>query len=224
MAEKIDVEKAKELRLSGMSLQDVATAMGCSLAWCKVNLKGIKPQNKDKPIVEEVRKRGRTTHGVTVAEIKFFVRGVYPELKGKDLEKKVSDIKRTSRRDNPDVLIRPYWMAAETPRDAVTMMLEYANEVWQFKEHLADNFRRAFDMDASAHNSVIHALTAMSAGDHSKLLPQGLLSYGYQLDKIQTELESRNAGNAPQAIDLTMYSHIIDDRELVGLDDLDLDF
>lgn len=38
---RIDEELAKELRLQGMKYEDIAKQIGCSVGWCKVNLKGV---------------------------------------------------------------------------------------------------------------------------------------------------------------------------------------
>jgi len=113
----VDRELAQKYREEGKTLQEVAELVGCSLAWCKANLKGTKAPSKDKALVEDVRKAGKRTEGITSAEVKFMVRGVYSNLKGKDLEDKVNDIKRAARRGNPDVLIRPYWMLPDRAKE-----------------------------------------------------------------------------------------------------------
>lgn len=201
----IDIEKAKQLRLEGMTLQQVADTLNCSLAWCKANLKGVKQPNKDKAMIDEIRKLGRSKQGVTTGEIRNLVLQQY-NLAGKQLQAKVTEMKRVARRDNKDVVIRPYWMIPEIARDCTTTMLEYANEVWEFKEHLANKYRQAYNLDSSYTNAIIYGLTAMSAGENSMLLPQGLLEYGYQLETIQDSLDGRN-------------TDIVEGR-LVGLEDI----
>lgn len=187
----IDVEKAKQLRLEGMTLQQVADTLNCSLAWCKANLKGVKQPNKDKAMIDEIRKLGRTKQGVTTGEIRNLVLKQY-SLKGKPLQDKIAEMKRVARRDNKDVVIRPYWMLPDMARDCTTTMLEYANEVWEFKEHLANKYRQTYNLDTTYTNAIVYGLTAMSAGDKSMLLPQGMMDYGYQLEKLQDELAARN--------------------------------
>lgn len=188
----IDKEKAVALRLGGMSLQDVADALECSLGWCKANLKGVKQANKDKELIESVRKLGRSNVGVTTGEIKLLTMKHHNSLKGTELEDKVSDIKKAARRGNKDVIVRPYWMLPDCPRDCTLAMLEYANEVYTFKQQLADKYMEQFNLDASYGKTVVHALTMLSAGENSKLMPQGLLSYGATLERIQDALDSRN--------------------------------
>jgi hypothetical protein len=142
-------------------------------------------------MVDEIRKLGRSKQGVTTGEIRNLVLQQY-NLTGKPLQAKVADMKRVARRDNKDVVVRPYWMIPEVARDCTTTMLEYANEVWQFKEHLANKYRQTYDLDSSYTNAIVYGLTAMSAGENSMLLPQGLLEYGSQLEAMQIELDNRN--------------------------------
>ena len=160
----VDKVKAMQLRLDGKSLQEVADDLGCSLAWCKTNLKGVKPPNKDKGLIEEVRIQGRSARGVTTGEIKMLTNKHYPNLIGDDLEDKVDNIRKAARRGNKDVIIRPYWMLPESPRDCTLSMLEYAQEIWSFKQYLADKYRKEYDLDESYNKTVVYALTMMSAG------------------------------------------------------------
>jgi len=107
-------------------------------------------------------------------------------------------------------------------------MMEFAHEVWQFKKYLADKYRRNFDMDSTYVRSIQYALTALSAGEHNKLMPQGIVSYCRQLSNIYEELESRDSGNAPQpvfmAIDYNTESDSYDSLQhddLIDLEELD---
>lgn len=188
----IDKKLAQQLRLEGKSLQEVADTLGCSLGWCKANLKGVKQPNKDKALIESIRQLGRSENGVTTGEIKMLTSNHYPALKGDDLETKVTNIKRSARKGHSDVVVRPYWMLPNKPRDCTVAMLEYANEVYNFKEYLADKYREQFDLDETYSKTVVYALTMMSAGEHNKLMPQGLANYGATLERIQDALDSRN--------------------------------
>jgi predicted transcriptional regulator len=217
----VDRELAQKYREEGKTLQEVADLVGCSLAWCKANLKGTKAPSKDKALIDAVRTKGKTREGVTSSGVRKMVREVYKGVGDKELEDKVADIKRAARRDNPDVLIRPYWMLPDQAEECLTMMLEYAQEVWQFKEYLADKYRRNFDLDSTYDKSVMYALTAMSAGERSKLMPQGLMSYGRQLNNIQQELESRYNGNAPQAVSMAIDFAPMDEYETQQRDALE---
>lgn len=188
----IDKVKAEQLRLDGKSYQEVADEMGCSVAWCKKNLKGVKQPNVDKALIETVRELGRSAVGVTTGEIKMHTMQKYHDLKGKELEEKVQDIRKRAGRDNPDVIVRPYWMLPDCPQECTTALMDYAQELYSLKEHLADKYRQQFDMDDSFTSTVTWALTMLSAGDKSKLMPQGLNSYCDTLSKIQDALDSRN--------------------------------
>jgi hypothetical protein len=187
----IDIDKAMKLRLEGYTHQQVAEELKCSVGWCKANLRGVKQPSKDKSMIDEIRRLGRTKQGVTTGEIRVMIQQQY-NLKDKVLQEKMAEVKRVARRDNKDVLIRPYWMIPDIAHECTTTMFEYAHEVYQFKASLADKYRQTYNLDDSYTNAVIYALTAMSAGERSPLLPQGMLEFGAQLSLIQDELDNRN--------------------------------
>lgn len=215
----IDIDKAKLLRQEGKTLQEVADIVGCSLAWCKANLKGTKQVSRDKELIEGIRTKGKSKDGIASTEVRILVKNEYPNLEGNELEDKVTAIKKAARRDNKDVIIRPYWMVPEQARDCTTMMLEFAQEIYELKEYLAKKYRREFDLDESAHNTVIYSLTTMSAGEYNKLMPQGLIEYGRQLGQIQDALEDRHNGKPSTVTVVEDFAQETD--TLVSLDDLD---
>jgi hypothetical protein len=220
----IDIDKAKLLRSEGKTLQEVADTMGCSLAWCKANLKGTKQANKDLALIEQVRHMGRSVQGVTTGEIKMLTTGHYPNMIGEELETKTEAIRKAARRNNPDVVIRPYWMLPDCPRECTLAMIEAADEVWRFKEYLADKYRKDFDLDETYARTIVHALTMLSAGENNKLMPQGLLAYGAHLERIQEQLDSRN--NPQYVAQTTTEPYIVEDMpEFIDFNDYEeIDF
>lgn len=215
----IDIEKAKALRNSGKTLQEVADIVGCSLAWCKANLKGTKQASKDKELIEQVRAKGKSKDGIASTEVRTLVKIAYPQMESTELEAKLSSVKKAARRDNKDVVIRPYWMLPEQARECTTMMLELAQEVYEMKNYLAKKYRKHFDLGDTHHNNIVYSLTTMSAGDYNKLMPQGLLEYGRQLGQIQDALEDRQDGKSNKVAVVEDFAQ--DELELVTLEDLD---
>lgn len=206
----VDKEKALELRAEGKSYVEIAQEVGCSVGWCKVHLKGVKAAKPDLALVDDVRKAGRSQNGTTSGEIKLMTMKAYPEMIGKELEDKVLEVRRLARKRNPDVVIRPYWMLQEQYRECTDLMLDYAQELWQYKEYLADKFKQTFDLDETYTKSIMFTLTALSAGENNKLLPQGLVAYGASLSNIQDELDFRN-DVVPESISVPCYLDEIPD-------------
>lgn len=192
MAKKqIDKEKAIELRQSGLSYPEISKTMGCSVDWCKHNLKGIGEQSKDKPIIQEIRRLGRLETGVTSGEIKDLVKQAYPDLYGDELQAKITEIKKASRRGNKDVIIRPYWMVAECPHECITTIMDMAQEVYYTMHYLGTKYRKLYDLPESYQKSIVYALSMLSAGENNKLMPQGLLEYGAYLEGVADTLSER---------------------------------
>lgn len=51
---RFDLNKAKELRSQGLTLQEVAEVMGCSLAWANKNLTGV-PKGNQRVAVDDTK-------------------------------------------------------------------------------------------------------------------------------------------------------------------------
>lgn len=187
----IDKQKGIELRLQGYTQQETATALGCSLAWVKANLKGIKKPNVDQPLIDEIRRLGRLKEGITTGEIKQLVRMHYPAMTPKQHDTKVVQLKQSARKGNKDVVIRPYWLMHECPYDSINTMMDMSQHVYELMHELADKYRKLYDLDESYHKSIIYQLSALSAGDKNALLPQGIMTYGEHLGNIADLIDER---------------------------------
>jgi hypothetical protein len=193
----IDKQKAIDLRLSGLTLQQVADQMGCSLDWCKRNLKGIGKQTKHQLLIDEVRRIGRMTEGVTNAEVFRLVRGAYPQLRTKDVAELVSDIKKAAKRGCQDVTIRPDWMQPEFSKDSLETMMSMAQEVFDLTNSLAEKYREEFNLGVSYQRCIMYELSKLSAGENNRLMPMGLVKYGTYLEGIADTLDERHKRIAP---------------------------
>lgn len=200
MRTKIDKEKATQLRQQGLTYKEVADAMGCSLVWCKINLKDVKQVSDDSALITAIRTQGRTPQGITQGEIKAMVKDRYPSMLSDELESKIKDIKKAARRGSKDVVIRPYWMIPDAPVETMQEMMQMAQEVYELKNHLATKFRRLFDLDDSYQKNITYYLTMLAAGDHNKLMPQGLKEFGVHLETLAETLAGRNEGASTQYI------------------------
>lgn len=188
----IDKSKAIQLRLDGMSLQQIADTLGCSLAWCKVNLKGIKQIDTDKPLIDAIRKAGRLPHGTTTGEIKNMCREAYPTMAGSELADKIEKVKKAAKRGCKDVIIRPYWMLPFCAKDCTNSIMEMAQSIHEEISHLAKKYRHLYNLDESYQKSIVYYLSMLSSGANSRMMPQGLTVYGEQLESIINDLENRN--------------------------------
>jgi hypothetical protein len=190
----VDKEKAVALRQQGLTHIEIAQQLGCSIAWCKANLNGIKKPSKDADLINEVRRLGRSKDGVTTGEIRRLVEQYHPTMNGKTLSNKVDQIKQSSKRGHKDVIIRPYWLLPDRPQETINLMMDLAQSIYERIDSAALDYRQAFNLDESYHKSVVYQLVALSAGENNNLLPQGILNYGDYLTSLSEVLSDRNMG------------------------------
>lgn len=188
----IDKQKAIDLRLSGLNLQQVAEQLGCSLDWCKRNLKGVGKQSKHSSLINDVRRIGRMPEGVTNAEVFRLVKSAYPQLPTKDLTELASDIKKAARRGCKDVTIRPDWMPPASSKRSLATMMDMGQEVFEFMQCLAEKYRQQFNLGADYQRGIVYELSKLSAGEGNRLMPMGLIKYGAHLENIADTLDERH--------------------------------
>lgn len=218
MAKKIDLAKAIELRKSGYSYQAIVEALGCSIPWCKKNLRGISATPVQDEIVKEVIRLGSSANGITNGEIKYLITARLPapaidgldqkaidevyQARGKEIDELAIKIKESARRGNrhlnhndrqeKEVIIRPYWLLPECPQDCINTINDMAQFMYETLHELANKFRKLYDLDDSYQNSIVYELSRLSAPANTKLLPQGFMERGNQLAGIAETLTSRN--------------------------------
>jgi predicted transcriptional regulator len=190
----VDKQQAIALRQQGCTHQEIADKLGCSVAWCKANLKGIRKPSTDTDLINEIRRLGKSKEGVTTGEIRALIKQQYPTLSHKQLTDKVHTLKQAARKGNKDVVIRPYWLLPDRPQETIDLMMDLAQSIYERIDSMAFEFRQAFDLDESYHKSVVYQLVALSAGENNNLLPQGILTYGEYLSSVAEELSERNEG------------------------------
>ena len=108
----VDLNKATALRLQGCTYKQISLEMGCSVAWCKKNLKDIHKHEEPEPVVTSARplKFMRTTItlengtiqpariNIDTGEIKLYKYKSYDSY---------NSIKVTGKMDNTSI---PFWM------------------------------------------------------------------------------------------------------------------
>jgi hypothetical protein len=188
----INKQKAIDLRLSGLTHQQVADQLGCSIDWCKQNLKGIGKPTKDSLLIDEIRRIGRMPQGITNMEVFILVKNAYPQLPAKDLTEQVADLKKAARRGCKDVTIRPDWMPPESSKSSLETMMSMGQEVYEFMQSLAEKYREEFNLDADYQSGIVYELSKLSAGQNNKLMPMGLVKYGTHLESVADTLDERH--------------------------------
>lgn len=110
----IDKQRATELRQEGLSYQQIAETLGCSVQWCKVNLKNVQKNTKEKELIEKCINLGLRPEGISTIEIRHQIVKSYPEMSdsngltedGLKMYKKI----KVKIREKDGTIVRPAWL------------------------------------------------------------------------------------------------------------------
>jgi hypothetical protein len=122
-------EEAIKLRLEGKTYSEISKTLGCSLDWCKRNLKGVKHIDITNEDFIELVNKGKSPECVTPLEIYKKLQPVKKrEIKDEKHEKKlaVRRVKQKLKADN-DVIIRQSWIHPMRASSSLNSMLMYIN-------------------------------------------------------------------------------------------------
>lgn len=195
----VDKLKAKELRELGKTYGEISKELGCSVAWCKLNLKGVTKNVMEDATVKKLVNKARTKEGITSGDIKYETRKMYPHDYSKEqLEEYERNINRIKAKvkSKDDALIRPYWVVPEHARDIFYSMMRKLQAKDERDQEDIDDLRAEFGLDESYANSLKYALYSMSTMG-SDLLGYSVVSEVNRIERIVDELEKRNNSSEP---------------------------
>ena len=192
----VDKVKALELRESGLTYQQIADELKCSLDWCKRNLKGHCKHTIERPTVQKLINSAKLKSGITSGDIKAQARALYPEDFTKGSGKKDEQAKHIKRikakvKKDKQALVRPYWLIPEDAKDIFHSMLRKLQQRDEQLQEDADEIRQEFNLDASYSESIMYALITMSAKG-SIIMKRSVVKEIDRLGDLAEELEIRN--------------------------------
>ena len=125
----INKEEALNLRLEGKTYQQISEILGCSLDWCKRNLKGTKRKDISEEDYNNLINKGRSFDCVTKGEIISKV-NVSPSDSYKEYNKEAVRTANRVRRKlskEGDVIVRQAWIHPARAKFSYDNMLMYIN-------------------------------------------------------------------------------------------------
>jgi len=190
----IDRTKAKELRELGKTYDEISKELGCSVAWCKLNLKGVTKHVMEDATVKKLVVKAKSKTGITSGDISHEARKIYPHDFSKEQveehEKNTRRI-RTKVKSEDGTLIRPYWVVPDQAQAIFYSMLRKLQAKDERDQEDIDDLRAEFDLDESYVNSLKYALYSMSTIG-SKILKHSVVHEIDRIGEIVEELEKRN--------------------------------
>jgi hypothetical protein len=110
----VDKERGIILREQGKTYQEIAETLGCSMQWCKTNLKNVPKNTKELDLVKKCIVLAQRPEGMSTLELRYCLVEYYPEHQDEDgltedglrLYKKV----KNKVREKEGTVIRPVWL------------------------------------------------------------------------------------------------------------------
>jgi len=125
----IDKQKALDLRMQGKTYQEIADELGCSLDWCKRNLKGVKRKDISEDDYSSLVSKGRSFDCITKNEIISKVKAPMSTNKAeynKGLMLATGRVRRKLVKED-DVIVRQAWIHPARARFSYNNMLGFIN-------------------------------------------------------------------------------------------------
>lgn len=187
----VDKTKAIKLREQGMSYKDVAQELGCSEAWCKINLKSVQKNVGEKNAINHCISLALSLQGITYSEILRSIQSVYSYADTK--EQRVEERKAMTRFRNAinkvgGTVIRPYWMQPANAQQSLTSVLQAVDDISVRINDEIEFIRRKYDMNSSYDKSLRTTIIKMLM---CSKLPEGIEAYCDHLSSVANKLEDR---------------------------------
>lgn len=191
----VDKLRALQLRESGSTHKQIADELGCSVDWCKQNLRGVKKYTNEETEVKGLILQATSKDAITTGDIKRSVRSLYPLDSSK--ESKELDVKAIRRFRGKVMLdsksvVRPYWMQPKDSKLSLNLLLSAVNLVDEYVFEQVNHIRKELNLDTSYIKSLTFAINQLTyAGSMSSNQP--ITEVLENLTNIAEELERRNS-------------------------------
>jgi len=185
----VDKQKAIKLRENGCTYTQISEQLGCSVDWCKRNLKGVKKNTTEIDILSECMTLALSNTGITNNEIQYIITKHIPTLtEYKDIEPVYKRIKRKIQQ-NKQAIIRPVWMNYKTPQTSFSSVLLSVNALNERIDDEINNIRRELQLGEEYTKPLKFAVFSLSQiGELFTGRPvDSVLSYLHDtIDKLQS--------------------------------------
>lgn len=181
MVKKVDKEKAVALKEQGKTYTEIAAELGCSVDWCKRNLKEVVKNKEGKEMIEKYISQSKSKQAITSGQIKKMLLEDFAndietmsEVEKEDfVESKTKSIKRKI--TEAGGVVRPLWMHPKHSKESFQRVLDLVNDFDSRLYDLLEEFK--YDMqDITGEDIKYIDLSAMNT---LKMLSQlGVGQYG----------------------------------------------
>ena len=181
MVKKVDKDKAILLKEQGKTYAEIAAELGCSVDWCKRNLKQVVKNKEGKEMLEKYILQSKSKQAITSGQIKKMLLEDFAneietmsEVEKEDfVESKTKSIKRKI--TEAGGVVRPLWMHPEYSKESFQRVLDLVNDFDSRLYDLMEEFK--YDMQDITGKDIKYI--DLSAMNTLKMLSQlGVGQYG----------------------------------------------
>ena len=134
MVKKVDKNKATTLKEQGKTYIEIAAELGCSVVWCKKNLKDTVKNKEGKEMLQKYIDLAKSSTGITSGQIRKMLKqdhegtltGMDDKQANEFLEVEVAKVKR--KLQDEDCIVRPHWMSPKHSNRSLRRMLELVDD------------------------------------------------------------------------------------------------
>jgi len=127
----IDKELASKLREQGLGYEQIAEQLGCSVSWCKTNLKQVKKYKDEQEAIDCCVQKSKQRQAITSLEITKEILKVHKFDNSKEHkleQEKITKKFKQKVRDSKGI-VRPYWMPADRSVQALDLVVAAVNSL-----------------------------------------------------------------------------------------------
>ena len=202
----VDKQKALELREQGKSYAEISEILGCSIDWCKRNLKGIKKKDiKDEDYLGLVTK-GRSRECITKGEIysKLLIDNSEQDNLTKEefMKSKKSKGRRVKDRLSKEqgVIIRQAWIHPDRARYSFNNMLMYINMLNDVMDEYVRCHLREVGFKDDEHYNAVLAFLVLNSQFGQRIYKNYSQAIFESIEKAVDKVEERNGSSEPPEI------------------------
>lgn len=181
MPSKVDKGKAIELKEQGRTYAEIAEELGCSVDWCKRNLKEVVKNKEGKEMLEKYILQSKSKQAITSGQIKKmlladFAKGL-ESMSDKEteefLKEKTTAVERKINKAGG--IVRPQWMHPEYSKQSLRRVLDLVDEFDSRLYYMLEELK--YDMQKITGEVTLHVdLSVLSALKMLSLLGVGQFS------------------------------------------------
>ena len=158
----IDKQQAITLRQQGCTYNEIANTIGCSVDWCKRNLKEVKKNTNEADILTDCLHKATSKIGITNTEIQSIIRQHMLELKTYAQIEPIYKRMKRKIQQNKQAIIRPVWMIPDKAQQCFDSLLISVNNLDARIDDEVNMIRMELQLDKSYSKSIKYALFSLT--------------------------------------------------------------